>query len=159
MNPAKELPQYKSITAKELLGAAFLLACALAVVFFDSLSGQVRLFIKTMADPTPLFLFLPAEHAIREALLQGHLPLWDPSRGLGTPQVMPSGGTILYLLKLPLYFLGDEWQNWGRELLLILRIWTAGLAAYLAARVFRIPPIGAFVAAIEIGRASCRERV
>ena len=74
MKPVQELPQCKTITATELLGAAILLACVLIVVFFDSLTGQVQLFTSTMADPSTLFLFLPADNTIREALMNGHLP-------------------------------------------------------------------------------------
>lgn len=94
------------------------------------------------------FQFYPWQHLAFEALRSGHLPLWNPLLGNGTPLLANYQSAVLYppnwlALLLPL----DMTQPWLAALHLV---W-AGAGMVTLARALKIPPLGQAVAGLAFG--------
>lgn len=124
-------------------GAIYALFLALAAVR-HYLNGS-GLFFQVIWDPVGVYSFFSSDHFALESIKDGFWPLWDHTRGLGAPHVIPTGGNIDYPLRLPVYLL-DSRAGW--ELYILLRFWLAGLFCFLCARELPLKFTGALVAGL-----------
>ena len=89
------------------------------------------LFYASVWDPVGIYSFFTSDHFAIEAIKSGFWPLWDHTRGLGAPHVIPTGGNIDYPLRVLAYLL-DSRAGW--ELYILLRLWLCGLFCFLCVR-------------------------
>jgi len=112
-----------------LAGGLYALFLFLAVIR-HYLQGP-GLFFQVIWDPVGIFSIYASDKFALRALHAGFLPLWDHTRGLGSPHVIPTGGNIDYPLRILAYLL-DSRAGW--ELYILLRLWLAGLFTFLFVR-------------------------
>jgi hypothetical protein len=114
----------------------------LAVVYLPLFLGQI-IFTRDIAH----WIF-PARWFVRDSLLAGHLPLWNPYQGLGFPVL----GDPLYGVFYPpnwLYLLvGSGWVANATSALDFLHMAWGGFGVLCLARRFRATPVAAGVAAL-----------
>lgn len=89
------------------------------------------LFFQVIWDPVGIYCFYPGDELVIRSFSSGLFPLWDPTRGIGAPLVIPSGGAMDYPLNIMAYLINAPW---GWELYTLLRLYLAGLFCYLLGR-------------------------
>jgi hypothetical protein len=112
-----------------LAGGLYALFLFLAVIR-HYLQGP-GLFFQVIWDPVGIFSVYASDEFALRALHAGFLPLWDHTRGLGSPHVIPTGGNIDYPLRILAYLL-DSRAGW--ELYILLRLWLAGIFTFIFVR-------------------------
>lgn len=104
---------------------------------------------------TPLLQFIPWWHTAWQAVLAGHLPLWNPLLGMGAP-LLANYQTGLFYPPNWLYFIlylvgGTEIMAWGQAWLVAMHLaWTAAGMALLTRRL-GLPAFGQAVSALAFG--------
>lgn len=97
-------------------------------------------------DGDSMFLFLPALRLVRQELLAGRLPLWNPGKFLGAPLLADLMVPLFYPPQLLALLLP---QPLGLHVLLVAHYVLAGVGAYaLARRGFGASPAGALLAGL-----------
>jgi hypothetical protein len=119
------------IHGREVLAAALIYSAFLALAVIMTYTRGPGLLRQVIWDPVTLYSFYPGEQTNLRCFQQGYFPLWDSSRGLGVPHLLPTGGTFYYPLKLMAYGLNSD-AGW--ELYFLLRFLLAGLFCFLSAR-------------------------
>jgi len=102
------------------------LALALLAGFGPVLLGQKSFFYRdygVMGYPTMVFL--------KEAILSGQFPLWNPYSNMGAPYLAQWGTMVCYPLGYPFLFLP---QPWGLNLFCLAHLWWGGLGAFVLCR-------------------------
>ncbi len=97
---------------------------------------------------TPLLQFVPWRQAAWEALLQGHLPLWNAGLGMGAPLLANYQSALLYP---PNWLLGITGIAWGQGLLAMLHIAWAGCGMALLTRRLGTSLLGQTLAGMAYG--------
>ena len=125
---------------------SFLLLAFLGTTAFSTrwLEGRKMLF-EVLWDPSPIYLFYPADKLVSGALKQGRIALWDPYRGFGAPLILPCGSTLAHPLKFLAFLSGSDW---GFELALLFRLIFAGFFAWLLARGLGVGQAGALLSGV-----------
>lgn len=132
-------------TSRFLLLATGVLVVCLLIAFPGAILGSEDLRFGLVFDPIPVYLFLPGDFIASQAFQAGYFPLWDHMRGIGTPHLVPTGVSLVYVLKLPFYFLDDVfWQN----IYILLRLIIGGLGAGMFAITLGAKRMGAIAACI-----------
>jgi hypothetical protein len=93
-------------------------------------------------DLTPMVIDWPRDRLVAELLHRGRLAKWNPYSATGAPLWAEQGGPF-FPLKLPFYAFGSLWSY---QFFLALRLFTAGLGAYLLARQRGRTHVGAIAA-------------
>lgn len=109
-----------------LAQTGLLLALALFAGFGPVLLGQKSFFYRdygVMGYPTMVFL--------KEALISGQFPLWNPYSNMGAPYLAQWGTMVCYPLGYPFLFLP---QPWGLNLFCLAHLWWGGLGAFVLCR-------------------------
>lgn len=105
------------------------------------------LFVGYLQSARDLFrLFIPESAYLRERLLAGELPLWNPYARLGQPFLGTLYTQVLYPPRVVLVLLFGP--AWGMNLLILFHAALASSGAYLAARRLRAPPSAALIAGL-----------
>jgi len=103
-----------------------LLALALLAGFGPVLFGQKSFFYRdygVMGYPTMAFL--------KESILSGQFPLWNPYSNMGAPYLAQWGTMVCYPLGYPFLFLP---QPWGLNLFCLAHLWWGGLGVFILCR-------------------------
>jgi len=136
-------PATKGRAGRELLAAGGLYLAVLGFALGSKwVSGQSFL-TEVIWDPTPVYFQYPMDHDAIQSLLSGQLPIWDSTRGLGTPSFVPVHATFTSLLKILVYLFHTPraWEGY-----LFLRLFLAGIFTYILARALPIRFAGAILA-------------
>ncbi|HEY70158.1 MAG TPA: YfhO family protein [Anaerolineae bacterium] len=112
------------------------------ILFAPLLTGRVLFW------GTPLLQFVPWREAAWETLLQGHLPLWNDSLGMGAPLLANYQTALLYP---PNWLLGLTGIAWGQGLLAMLHLIWAGCGMALLARRLGSTLLGQTLAGMAYG--------
>jgi hypothetical protein len=120
--------------------AVALLCGILTALFFDVL------FLGNCFHERDLTVFYyPSKHIVREALLSGELPLWNPNYASGQPLAANPEYEVWYplqlLVLLPDYFLGFR-------LHILIHFYLAAIGMYALLRSLELEPPGAFFGAL-----------
>src|SRR5262245_61641866 len=94
---------------------------------------------------TPMLQFWPWRHLVKEALLQGEWPLWNPLVGNGAPLLANLQSAAFYPPNLIYLFLPVEH---ALTLSVILHLILAGLLMYAFARQLHLAPFPATISAL-----------
>lgn len=119
--------------------AVWLYGLLTAVFFYRPLTTQTFFFRDLY------LLFYPKKLMLAEALRAGRLPLWDPFTHGGQPYLATASNTALHPSNL-LYAILPPLLAFN--VVLVLHVFFAAVAAYWAARSFRLSQPAAFVAGI-----------
>jgi uncharacterized membrane protein YfhO len=95
---------------------------------------------------TPFLQFIPWREFAREAILRGHLPLWNPWLGMGAPLVANYQSAIFYPPNWLLLITGSAW---GHGLLVLLHIVWAGIGMLLLVKQLGMSKLSQAVAALS----------
>lgn len=90
---------------------------------------------------TPAYYEYPINRYIGDMYKGGHLPLWDPFQGCGTPLI----GQYSSRLFFPYQILEDICPAWSWDFFLLGRLWIAGFFTYLFLRLISTSLTGAFL--------------
>lgn len=120
--------------------AVALLFAILTALFFD-----VLVLGNCFHERDLTVFYYPSKHIVREALLSGELPLWNPSYASGQPLAANPEYEVWYplqlLVLLPNYFLGFR-------LHILIHFYLAAIAMYALLRSLDLTPPGAFFGAL-----------
>ena len=118
-----------------------LLSLILAILFIDVLAGYNALFLRDIVH-----YYYPAKHVLREIVLGGEFPYWNPLLAAGQPMAANPEHEVFYpltwLILLPSYDLGFR-------LLLLLHIHIAAWTMYALLRSLRTSVPAAFLGALS----------
>jgi hypothetical protein len=134
------------IKLREIGTASLVYLFFLGLAVISSYARGPGLLRSVIWDPVTLFAFYPGDQTVVRQLAAGYLPLWDPHRGLGTSNLLPTGGSFDTPLKLPAYLFNAEW-SW--EFYLLLRFLLAGLFCFMAGRETGLRFRGALLAGLS----------
>jgi len=140
MNPEHTRPWFRQALLAAAIYAVFLFFASLP----HYLSGQ-GLFFQVIWDPVAIYSFFPADKLAATSFSQGFFPLWDMTRGLGAPLVIPAGGQVDFPLNVMAY-LADSRLGW--EAFVILRVWLTGVFTFLLGRELRMDFMGCLLAGL-----------
>ncbi len=129
-------------TVVAALGLMLILGLSVANHYIQ---GQ-GLYLQVIWDPVGLYIFYPGDHVAIQAFKEGFFPLWDSTRGMGTPHVMPILGSADFPLKVLAYLMNS---GAGWELYILLRLWLAGVFCFMAAREMPLGFRGSFFAGLS----------
>ena len=143
--PRRQSPNPQSPISTPLwkdFAAAFLLALLTVAFFWRTLSGDVF----QPADGGDLVSFLyptyrfAAQTLAASSLVNGHLPLWNPTLYGGAPFIADIQAGFLYPPNLLLFLLNPNFDYRWMQWLSIGHLWWAGLGVYALCRVLAPPP-------------------
>jgi hypothetical protein len=97
---------------------------------------------------TPLLQFVPWRQFALQTLQQGHLPLWNPLLGMGTPLLANYQTALLYPPNFLIVLISPEW---GHGLLVALHLIWAGLGMIFLARRLRLGALAQSIAGLSFG--------
>jgi hypothetical protein len=121
--------------------ALAVLAAIITLLFLDVLLGINALYIRDVAH-----YYYPAKHVLREIVLGGDFPSWNPYFGAGQPLAANPEHEVFYpltwLILLPSYRVAFH-------LLVLLHLYIAGFTMYALLRSMRLQPPGAFFGALS----------
>ena len=121
--------------------ALAILASLITLLFIDVLAGYHALYLRDLAH-----YYYPAKHVLREIVLGGEFPYWNPLLAAGQPMAANPEHEVFYpltwLILLPSYDLGFR-------LLLLLHLYIAGFTMYALLRSMRCRPAASFFAALS----------
>ncbi|HVE70613.1 MAG TPA: YfhO family protein [Thermoanaerobaculia bacterium] len=124
----------------DLLALAILTAI-IAVFFIDVLEGRNALYLRDISH-----YYYPAKHVLREIVLGGEFPYWNPLLAAGQPMAANPEHEVFYpltwLILLPSY-------DFGFRLLLVLHIQISAWTMYALLRSMRNSPAAAFIGALS----------
>ena len=124
----------------DLLALAILTA-VITVFFIDVLAGRNALFLRDISH-----YYYPAKHVLREIVLGGEFPYWNPLLAAGQPMAANPEHEVFYpltwLILLPSY-------DFGFRLLLVLHIHISAWTMYALLRSMRSSPAAAFIGALS----------
>ncbi|HET8772882.1 MAG TPA: hypothetical protein VFP80_03790, partial [Thermoanaerobaculia bacterium] len=113
----------------------------LTVLFVDVLAGVNALYLRDLAH-----YYYPAKHVLREIVLGGEFPYWNPLLAAGQPMAANPEHEVFYpltwLVLLPSYDLGFR-------LLVLLHIHITAWTMYALLRSMRASPAAAFLGALS----------
>ncbi len=118
--------------------AALLLGVLLALAFRGALSGRLFYLRDVSQNHAPM------RAVVTERLLQGHLPLWDPLQGGGTPLLANPDHLVLH--PITALFLALPFDR-AFTASIVLQYVLLALGGWLLARAFLLEPPGAFLCA------------
>lgn len=120
--------------------AVALLLAILTALFFD-----VLILGNCFHERDLTIFYYPSKHIVREALLSGEMPLWNPNYASGQPLAANPEYEVWYplqlLVLLPDYFLGFR-------LHILIHFYLAAIAMYALLRSLDLSPPGAFFGAL-----------
>jgi len=129
-----------SLRRKDALALAILTAL-ITLLFIDVLAGYHALYLRDIAH-----YYYPAKHVLREIVLGGEFPYWNPLLAAGQPMAANPEHEVFYpltwLILLPSYDLGFR-------LLLLSHLYIAGWTMYALLRSMSTSPAAAFLAALS----------
>ena len=115
--------QYNSVRRWIPLG---ILAGVLAVIFWRLLLGEALFW------GLPALQFVPWRAYGFDMLRAGHLPLWNPYNGAGTPLMANYQSAFLYPLNwLSIFFPSQAALGWWLSVLAVIHLFSAGLGMWL----------------------------
>jgi hypothetical protein len=121
--------------------ALAVLSSVLTLLFIDVLIGYHALYLRDIAH-----YYYPAKHVLREIVLGGEFPYWNPLLAAGQPMAANPEHEVFYpltwLILLPSYDLGFR-------LLLLLHVHIAAWTMYALLRSLRASPPAAFLGALS----------
>jgi hypothetical protein len=121
--------------------ALTLLSAILAVLFIDVLAGYNALYLRDIS-----FYYYPAKHVLREIVLGGEFPWWNPLLSAGQPVAANPEHEVFYpltwLILLPSY-------DFGFRLLLVLHIHICAWTMFAFLRSMRSSRAAAFLGALS----------
>jgi hypothetical protein len=131
---------------KETLAAGLLLAAALALAYGPAKLAGHSIYGGVIQDLTNLYGFFCWDEFSRSELLAGRFPLWNPHNAFGVPHLANMQTAVFY----PVNWLKWAFGFWPViDLILMLRLWLAGIFTYLLARAsLRVGLFPALLAAI-----------
>lgn len=95
---------------------------------------------------TPIMQFVPWREFAIESLFQGHIPLWNPWLGMGTPLVANYQSAIFYP---PNWILLVTGSAWGHGFLVMLHVMWTGIGMLLFVRQIGLGKLSQAVAALS----------
>jgi hypothetical protein len=120
--------------------AVAILAALITLAFADVLAGINSLYVRDLVH-----FFYPVKHVLREAVLGGEFPYWNPWFGAGQPLAANPQHEVFYppnwLILLPDYGIGFH-------LLVVLHLHLAAVAMYALLRSLAMRPPAAFFGAL-----------
>ena len=122
--------------------AALTFLVILAALYLPLFFGRI-IFTRDIAH----WIF-PARWFVRESLLAGELPLWNPYQGLGFPVLGDPLYGVFYPPNWLLLLVGSTWVANAVTALDFLHMAWGGLGVFLVARRLRAAPLAATVAAL-----------
>lgn len=129
-----------------LLAAALVYAVFLGLAAAPHYMRGPGLFKEVIWDPAGLYSCYTGDQAAIRALKAGYFPLWDPTRGLGAVNVVPTGATIDHPLKILAYLMNSDF---GWEVYVLLRLWLSGIFLFVLARELGLRFPGALLAGLS----------
>jgi hypothetical protein len=121
--------------------ALAVLTSLIALLFLDVLLGLGSLYVRDLA-----FYYYPAKHVLREIVLGGEFPYWNPMFSAGQPMAANPEHEVFYpltwLILLPSYDLGFR-------LLVVLHLWIAAWTMYALLRSMRLRAAAALLGALS----------
>ena len=121
--------------------ALAILTSLITLLFIDVLVGYHALYLRDLAH-----YYYPAKHVLREIVLGGEFPYWNPLLAAGQPMAANPEHEVFYpltwLILLPSYDLGFR-------LLLLIHLYIAGWTMYALLRSMRTSPAAAFFAGLS----------
>jgi hypothetical protein len=112
----------------------WILLIALVILFGPILAG-----VRSIFWGLPLLQFFPWHETAKQALLGGHLPLWNPDLGMGAPLLANAQSALLYPPNALLLILPVEY---GQGLLMVAHLLLAGYGMVRLSRELGIGPTG-----------------
>lgn len=133
-------PRVTRIRRDDALALA-ILTSLLTILFLDVLLGDHALYLRDVAH-----YYYPAKHVLRDIVLHGELPYWNPFTAGGQPMAANPEHEVFYpltwLILLPSYDLGFR-------LLVLLHLYIAGWTMYALLRSMKIGAPASFFAALS----------
>jgi uncharacterized membrane protein YfhO len=120
-------PHKTTENAQRAQALPFLLVTAGTLILF----GPMLVTGRTLFWGTPLLQFVPWRSFALRAFVEGHLPLWNPSLGMGAPLLANYQTAIFYP---PNWILPLTGIAWGQGLLVALHLILAGCGMTLLAK-------------------------
>lgn len=124
----------------DLLALA-ILSAIIALLFIDVVAGHNALFLRDISH-----YYYPAKHVLRDIVLSGEFPYWNPLLAAGQPMAANPEHEVFYpltwLILLPSY-------DFGFRLLLVLHIHIAAWTMYALLRSMRTSAPAAFLGALS----------
>ncbi|HEV7237704.1 MAG TPA: hypothetical protein VGQ36_00565 [Thermoanaerobaculia bacterium] len=121
--------------------ALAILTALITLLFIDVLVGYHALYLRDLAH-----YYYPAKHVLREIVLGGEFPYWNPLLAAGQPMAANPEHEVFYpltwLILLPSYDLGFR-------LLLLVHLCIAGWTMYALLRSMSTSPAAAFFGALS----------
>jgi hypothetical protein len=124
------------------LVAAGALVAAVSLLFADVLTGSAIFYFRDLTT-----FYLPAKHVVREALLSGEFPYWNPYFAAGQPLAANPEFEVFYPLQW-LVLLPD--YEFGFALHVIVHVWLAALGMYALLRGVRLGAGSSFFGALAL---------
>ncbi len=93
-------------------------------------------------------LFYPLHNYIRQTVLAGELPLWNPRQFLGHPIIGNPHSALFYPATWFMWLVGVER---GMDLVMVFHVWLGAWGMALLARSFKASYVGALLAGIVYG--------
>jgi hypothetical protein len=121
--------------------ALAVLAGIITILFLDVLAGVNSLFIRDIVH-----YYYPAKHLLREIVLGGEFPYWNPWFGAGQPLAANPEHEVFYpltwLILLPHF-------RTGFHLLTLVHVYIAAFGMYALLRSMRVRPLSSFLGALS----------
>ena len=161
------LPMRVKKLLKEYGIASLIIAALISIFFYDVIFAGKTFKVSTanaqalsygaygQAENKPTFIPVngtdasvmeePVYAFIGKWLRKGVLPLWNPHQACGFSLIAMLEIGLFFPLHLIVYFLPDAW---GMDLLILSRLFLAGILVYWLMRLWRLPKISALTASI-----------
>src|SRR5262249_30231538 len=121
--------------------AVAILAAVVSLLFLDVLTGINSFYMRDLAH-----YYVPAKKILREIVLRGEFPYWNPYFHAGQPLAANPEHEVFYpltwLILLPSY-------NLGFHLLVMAHLYIAAFAMYALLRSMSVRPPAAFLGALS----------
>ncbi len=118
-----------------------ILTSLITLLFIDVIAGYHSLFLRDVAH-----YYYPVKHALREIVLGGEFPYWNPLMAAGQPMAANPEHEVFYpltwLILLPSYDLGFR-------ALVLLHLYISGWTMYAFLRSLPLAPAASFLAALS----------
>lgn len=121
--------------------AIAILAALVTLLFLDVILGANSLYVRDLA-----LYYYPAKHVLRDIVLGGDFPSWNPFFSAGQPLAANPEHEVFYpltwLILLPSFHLGFHW-------LIVLHLYIAAVAMYAFLRSLDLEPPASFFGALS----------